>query len=396
MGFPELNLSLGTATTTVPYRDLLTFDIKGVKGAFPASGKPLQSGFGSALQARWLLKELATGLSLTGGFQGGAALGSHYTSLFGSGFAGLRIMPSTGYSIDIDAGIGALQVNTETLGNLRGYGALAAVGIAGPLPQLCKGCQLGLRLDANLSFIADKLSQQCALLTFGYRFSETATQPAETAGANTNPTSPIDAAFQEIEGKLKLISGAYNTDLNACASILADVEEFFNWVSSNGDSPSECKLPKLAPEIEAVKQKLAAVKALIVGRPTWQARSDAAHADLLKLTPSLVQKGLELLMGPQGYLDRMIVTGKKVQDQIIRGEFKEAKDAVARYEGTLTNLKKIYDANIAKADPDVFSNYRRAEQVMNCLLTGIDCPTGIDTGISVPALKKKLGISKGK
>lgn len=432
MGSFETNLHLTAAATTVPYIEHIPTTLNGKTGYVPKSGKMFIWGLGAALDGRWTFLQLNPWCALTASIDGGFVTGNRHSAFFASTLAGFRLAPtSTRYQMTIEAGYGLLRAHADAsvygtgIQNLPvGYGAVVALGVVAALPQLCKSCQVGARVEASTT---GPIHQERGLITFGYqsRTDDAAPEPPRPAPAPLadpprsdrpllaqhpaphaapspapapsapadGPKSPVETQLEAVEDRIIMIRAVYHKDLKACLPTIRDIGYFLAWTRGDGD-PTSCRLPILQPKLKEIETDLEIIRAASAGQPALQPRIEAAVA-LLRTTPSLlVQKGMELLVGPQAdsRLSRTMILGKAILAAIGKRDQKVVIAAFLRYEAALNALQRIFNENALSMGRENAGLYKGPQQVVDCLLTELSCPTNLATELTVPALKKQLGL----
>lgn len=415
MGSFETNLHLAVASTSVPYTDLLPQTVNGVSGIIPVSGRRPHWGLGTELDGRWAFKQLNQWLTLTTGLNGGFVTGDRHSTFFASAVAGLRInLPTTSFHVTTDAGYSLLKLySDETAFKMGardipiGHGALLALGVVSSLPSLCSGCQIGARIEGSLS---ESLYQGRGLITIGYQTGTNSTVPKSpplaTPSPPITPIAPLppapfvppppnatkslaDTQLEDVENRIKMIQAVYHKDLKTCLSTTEEIGHFLAWTRGNSDITG-CRLPLLQPQLKDIETVLRMIRSASAENPKMHARIDAAHTALRATTSFLFHKGMELLVGPQSdsRLSRIIIVGKHIVAAINQNTLKGVKPAFLRYETALITLQRIFNENAL----NVGYTYKAPQQVLDCLLTEVSCPSTIATEQTVPALKKRLGI----
>lgn len=419
MGSLETNLHLTATATSVPYVEHVPVTVNGASGYVPKNGRMSVWGFGTALDGRWTFSQFNRWVALTTGINGGFVTGNHHSALFASTFAGLHLTPpSTHYHVTIDAGYSLVKVNVDKAAYGTGtqnlsleHGALIAFGVATALPQLCNGCQIGARFEASLSA---PVYQERGLISIGYQGrTDSITPKISRPGEAHLPTppqppdlqesaspssdvamkSPVEVQLESVEDRINMIRYVFHKDLRTCLTTTEDIGLFLAW--TRGDSgPASCRLPMLQPKLREIEVDLSIILAASAGHPNLHARIDAATTNLKNTTALLVQKGMELLVGPHAdsRLSRIMIVGKVILASIGNKDQKVVIAAFMRYQAALNALQRIFNENALSMGRENTDLYKAPQQVVECLLTELSCPTNLATELTVPALKKRLGI----
>lgn len=388
----ELSGSLGGTTTTVPEHFNHPFNINGIQGFVPVTGNTPALGTGFALNGRRTFLKLTDKLSLTGGVGIGGDLGAAHSSLFGSGFAGLRFAPTTPqFHLDVDAGYNALKINTPAVDTPLYHGGLLALGAMGQLNDLWS---LGLRGEVA---ITPEAVQGRLMINLGIAFGETAVTDTKVKTTKSAAENYLEIAEQ----KLNLVKTFFGKDIHACISeggapTIGDIDQFLQIISADGDQ-TDCNLPGLGKTLQNIQDDLASAQRWI-GRDKnsgLQERLNAIQSNLQTVNVIYAKKAIELLMAPQNSaLVAVMNIAKSIQEDIILGKIDKANTNLQRYENALTQLKATFDKAVMSSGQ--IGPYEREESIISCLTSEKQCPAGINPDLSLPSLKRKLGGIKGK